>query len=457
MIGRMASRIAWRRFLSRNAYSWWELDEFPRLSPDRQRRTLAGRLLAQIQYFGARGDALPEWREAARVTDPEELWRLWPSLPVMDKSLLQSRFEPEEIKRRFGLGGTIRSTGGSTGEPTHVLHDEGMALATNTASVYTRIRMGWRPGMATVIVWGSERDIGKKTSFRSRLYVRLLRDIVIDGYELDGKTVDLALQLIRKHRPVALQGFSSMLAFVAKTALERGAELPAGSVKVAWNGGEMLYREQSDVFQQAFHVPILNRYGGRELSVMACQYDPQGPLHVLRPWLFLEVVDKSGRPVGPGESGRLLWTSTVCRGTPLLRYDIGDLGSFGGSHETEAGISQLSGLDGRFAGLLNLPNGKTINCIYWNHLFKEFPEVRQFQVVLQEHGKLSIRLQGSGMAESRDASLRQTLRDFIGNMPLTISWVERIPLTPRGKLIQVVSERGGAAVASECRQAAERL
>jgi phenylacetate-CoA ligase len=171
----------------------------------------------------------------------------------------------------------------------------------------------------------------------------------------------------------------------------------------------------------------------------------------------VEIVDDAGKPVSPGESGRLLWTSTVCRGTPLLRYDIGDLGSFDLSQETEAGVSQLRALDGRFAGVLTLPGGKKINCIYWNHLFKEFPEVHQFQVALQNHGKLAIRLQGSGMAEARDASLRQTLRNFIGDLPLTITWVERIPLTPRGKLLQVVSEQDGAQAAAAGGQAAERF
>jgi hypothetical protein len=102
-----------------------------------------------------------------------------------------------------------------------------------------------------------------------------------------------------------------------------------GSVRTAWNGGEMLSEEQADIFRSAFHRSLLNRYGGRELSTMACQYTDGGRLVVLRPWLMVDVVNEQGKPAAPGESGRLLWTSTVWRGTPLLRYEVEDWDTFG--------------------------------------------------------------------------------------------------------------------------------
>ncbi len=444
MIPRIASQLWWHRFLARHARSWEELQQFPRLSPREQRRQLAQRLLSQIQYFGNREDALPEWREAARIQDPEELWRQWPFLPVVDKKMLQSRFQPQEIQARFGLEGIVRSSGGSTGEPTHVLHDPPMMRATAAASTYSRLRMGWRPGMATVIVWGSDRDIGKSPNWRTRAYTGLLRDITIDGFHLSDRTVDRVVEEIRNHRPVALQGYSSMLEFVARRILETNRAPASGSVRTAWNGGEMLYADQVATFRKAFDVPILNRYGGRELSVMACQFEDGGPLQVLRPWLFLELVDDRGRPVEAGESGRLLWTSTVCRGSPVLRYDIGDLGTFQATHQSESGVFALQELHGRHAGLLRLPDGRTFNCIYWNHLFKEFAEIQRFQVVIRGDRELHVLLQGQGLSFAREARLRQNLTSFLGNVPLSISWVDRIPLTARGKLLQVVREQATA-------------
>jgi phenylacetate-CoA ligase len=188
-------------------------------------------------------------------------------------------------------------------------------------------------------------------------------------------------------------------------------------------------------------VPLLNRYGGRELSTMACQFEPGGPLWVMRPWLFLEIVDERGKPVPPGQSGRLIWTSTICRGTPFLRYEIEDLGMADSPLQDESGIRGIAQLQGRTAGLIQLADGRRINNIYWNHLFKEFPEVRQFQVIVRGTTSFRLLLKGTPFTPEREAQVRRILQDFLGAFRLEeIRWVEQIPRTSQGKLIQVVRE-----------------
>lgn len=442
----LASRLYWRRFLRRNASAWTDLDVFPACDPARQRRELARRLLDQIRYFGGRADALPEWREAARITDPDELWRVWTGLPVLTKRMLCDCFPAQEMRDRFGLQGRISSTGGSTGEPLRFFHDTAMIRTILARDVYTRLRMGWRFGMPVITVWGSERDIGRETgSRRSRTTAKLLRTYLVDGYQLSQTTVDRVVHLVRAHAPVALNGFTSMLEFVARAVVEQRIPLLPGSVCVAWNGGETLFPEQGRIFQQAFGAPLLNRYGGRELSTLACQFEVGGPLQVLRPWLFLEVLRDDGRPADPGESGRLVWTSTVCRGTPFLRYDMEDLGVFASAHQSESGIAALDQLHGRQSGILQLPDGRVVSNLYWNHLFKEFAEVRQFQVVLKRNGEIWISLVGNGLTEAREAELRRTMSHLLKATPVKLIWTEQIPRTTQGKLVQVLREADPAA------------
>jgi phenylacetate-CoA ligase len=434
------SRGLWQRKLRRSARPWAELDEFPRLRPDEQRRQLAERLLQQVRYFAAREDSLPAWVEAAKVTTPEELWEIWPTLPIVTKGTLRERFDPADMKRRFGLEGKLDASGGSTGEATRFLHDHETLRAQAAASYYTRLRMGWHPGMATIIVWGSDRDIGKSTPWRTRVYLDLCRDYTVDGYRLTSETTQRVLGLIGRHQPVAMVGFTSMLEYVAREVLETKTRVEPGSVKTAWNGGEMLFREQSDLFRLAFGVPILNRYGGRELGAMACQFEADMPLSVLRPWLFAEIVDDEGKPVGPGESGRLLWTSTICRGTPFLRYEVGDLATYEASGVSESGIHQILELHGRVGSLMRLPSGQVVNNLFWNHLFKGIPEVEEFQIINRGPSGLRILLKGKGFSPSREAECRTVLDRLLGEMPKEMVWVSTIPRTSRGKLIQVIPE-----------------
>ncbi len=438
----MFSAALWNIYCWQQGMSkWWnDLETFQVSTPDRAQAQLARKLHRQIQYFGTRSDALPEWREAAKIQNPDELWRVWADLPILSKQDLQKRFLPHEISRQFGVKGIMASTGGSTGEPTKFLHDTDMQQATKATSVYCRLKIAWRPGLPTIVVWGSERDIGKQQAFSRRVLLRLANLHLIDAYELTSDTVDKVLELLELHPSVAMYGFSSMLEYIAREILARRAQPPLGRVVAAWNGGEMLYESQRQCFHDAFGVSILNYYGARELSSMAYQPGVGRPLLVLRPLLFLEIVDEQGKPVAPGEIGRLIWTSTVCRGTPFLRFDVGDVGSYDFTDCDESGIRAIKQLEGRFAGLLRLPNGKTINCIYWNHILKEYSEIKQFQIVLQSDQNILIRLKGPPFSPEREQDLRQRLRIVLGDIPVSMSWVKEIPRTPQGKLVQVVTE-----------------
>src|SRR4051794_4779985 len=116
MIPRSISGYMWHRYLRRNGTSPAELESFPQLPPEVQRKTIGERLLRQIRYFGSRADALPEWKEAARIDNAEDLLRIWPDLPLVTKNDLRNRFPAEEIGRRFKIPGRTNCTGGSTGE-----------------------------------------------------------------------------------------------------------------------------------------------------------------------------------------------------------------------------------------------------------------------------------------------------------------------------------------------------
>jgi len=415
------------------------LDVHASMRGDQARMEMALRLQAQVRYFGARADALPEWKEAARIQDPLDLISVWSYLPILNRQDMNTRFSAVEIQKRFGIEGIVSQTGGSTGEPTGYLHDKKMLQASTAARSYCRIRAGWRPGMKTISIWGSDRDIGKANSLRNRISGRLRNEWVVGGYKLSQETTDRVVELIGQKQQVAIYGFSSMLEFVARDILERGIHIRSGAVAAAWNGGEMLYPRQSELFELAFGVPLLNLYGSRELSAMAYQNRLGQGLRVLRPLHYLEIVNDDNRPVGVGETGRLLWTSTVCRGTPLLRYECGDLGCYEAGGVDESGIREIAELRGRSAGLIEI-NGKIINGLFWNHLFKDYPEIEQFQVAVKSGRALELRLKGKTFSKDQEVRLRFLLNEITGSAPVSLRWVDQLIRSKQGKLEQVLRE-----------------
>jgi phenylacetate-CoA ligase len=441
---RLRDRLYWQRY--RRQYDVDGVEDtiaaFRHETPAEARRGLAGRLRDQVRYFARRPDALPEWREAAAIADLDELWRVWPTLPILTKRDLQSRFSARALKARE-VDGIPDATGGSTGEPTTFIHDAAFKRTTGAITFLTRQALGWRPGLPTVCVWGAQRDIGQGltgwrklrhaiTSGASRLHE-------VDGFALTDDTARRVYDRLRAVGPgAAIYGFGSMLEHVARVVQRERWPVPRGLVGVAWNGGEMLYPEQGQLFESVFGVPILDYYGGRELGTIAAQHIAGGPLHIVRPYIFLELVGDDGLPVAPGQPGRVVLTSTACRGTPFLRYDVGDLATASADAIDDAGIARLDALLGRTSSVLHLPNGATVHNIYWNHLFKEFDEVTQFQVRLKPDGSIALSFVGRGFGEQREAGLRSTLASFLGAIPVQIAWVDAIPATRLGKRLQVV-------------------
>ncbi|HWP02049.1 MAG TPA: hypothetical protein VNL96_01190, partial [Gemmatimonadaceae bacterium] len=100
----------------------------------------------------------------------------------------------------------------------------------------------------------------------------------------------------------------------------------------------------------------------------------------------------------------------------------------------------LAELQGRTADVITLPDGRAINNIFWNHLFKEFPEIRQFQVVLLREGRLAIQLVGAGFVQERERRCRDVLQRFLGEVSFDLRWVDAISRSPSGKLRQVIVE-----------------
>lgn len=437
----MLSKLLWQKYLGRPHFerTFGQIRHHQLAIPSEARSIMARLLHNQIRYFGNRPDALPEWKEAARIAKPEDLYRVWPNLPVVTREHLRTRFPAAEIGQRFALDGAVSRTGGSTGEPTSFFHDSAMLDATTATRNFCRLAAGWRPGMQTLAIWGSERDVGKSRSMRNRVSSWLRNEELVGGYALSQATIDPILSSLRRHKQVAIYGFTSMLDFVCRHLEQSGIAIPAGKVAAAWNGGEMLFPEQAERFERVFHAPLLNLYGSRELSAMAYQPSKAAALLPLRPLLYLEIVNAQGNPASPGETGRLLWTSTVCRGTPFLRYECGDVGTFLAGDEDESGIRAIHRLEGRSAGLIEV-NGRTLNGLFWNHLFKDYPEVQQFQVVIRGTDQLTLRLKGEPLPEGRQEHLDRVLSDILGPVRVEKAWVDQIPLTRQGKLEQVVRE-----------------
>lgn len=438
----MLSEVYWSLYFAKSkaAVYWRELDSFSDLNPAQRKQRLSEMLLAQVRYFGYRRDALPEWREAAGVTSPLELWEIWQHLPILTKIDIQDRYIPEEIRDAFGVNGIINQTGGSTGEPTRFLWDSESIKRRAAAQYYCWKKFGWRPGTPTVCLWGSPRDLGLAANRRFKWLTNLRNVRTVAGFAFDSSTVEQTKAFLNRHEQVAIYGYTSLLDQLARALQDQRYVVPENKVVAAWSGAEAVEREQAERFEDVFGTRIRNQYGGREFGAIAFEDGNNGPLKLLRPNVFIEIVDDAGRPCGPGEVGRILITTLHGRGTPFLRYENGDLGRYDISDLDESGIGALASIEGRKSGLVRLKNNRVVHNTFWGMLIKEFPQVKQFQVRQHRDQSIVIRLRGERLSDEDEQRLRGLVGNMVMDTPFRLEWVDKIPLTREGKLIQVHSE-----------------
>ena len=108
---------------------------------------------------------------------------------------------------------------------------------------------------------------------------------------------------------------------------------------------------------------------------------PEGRRHVFTYNNHVEVVDASGSALPEGGVGRILVTNLHNYTMPLLRYEIGDLGSLS-TEPCPCGspLPHFVELQGRITDHFKRADGGLIHGEYFTHLFYFRPWVKEFQV-----------------------------------------------------------------------------
>ncbi|MFH8786723.1 aldehyde dehydrogenase family protein [Streptomyces roseoverticillatus] len=104
-----------------------------------------------------------------------------------------------------------------------------------------------------------------------------------------------------------------------------------GGIRKIFYGGEHFTEEQRRTLAETFGIEVIRSitYGSTDLGPLGYQCaESTGSVHHLHADLHtLEILDVAAdRPVEPGETGRLVFTTRARRGQHLDRYVIGDLG-----------------------------------------------------------------------------------------------------------------------------------
>ena len=319
-------------------------------------------------------------------------------------------------------------TGGTTGVPLEIWRDRATVAIGEAALWRGKSWAGIRPWDRSVAVKGFS-----KGSRLGRLRMRLLNKWVVPAFRPGAEERIRVQDLIRRVRPAVVEGYVTDLLSVAE-----GRDFSVAQIRALLTTGEMLYPEQKEILNAAFAAPVFSYYGCNEISSLAYECE-HGAKHVVDEHVIMEAVDDAGAAVWD-RPGRLLVTDLDNRAMPLIRYELGDVGTLS-KDPCACGrrLLVLKELAGRRQDALRNEAGERLSATFFAGRFRDSRHLGRLQLVQENVHSVEILHEGEGaLAEAEVREVAEEIRQRLGSgMQIRARRVDQIPLTARGKRLLI--------------------
>lgn len=303
--------------------------------------------------------------------------------PILYKQVIKDNFNDLFVADRKTL--ISEKSSGSSGIQGEVLMSKKENAQYQAAQTFLWEWNGYNLG-DTILQTGITPNRGLVKSIKDKLF----NTQYVDAYNISYDNAVANLQKAKANSTLFFGGYASSLNVYAETALKAGIEINFRGV-LSW--GDKLFDHYRANIQKAFGNPsITEHYGTTEGFVISgtCQY---GNHHQLTPQTYLELLDKDGNEVKPGELGYVVVTRLDAYSFPLIRYYLGDLAIREEENQPcKCGrhFPMLKKIVGRDTDIIQIPSGKFLIVHFFTGIFEHFPQVRQFRVIQKEIGQILV-------------------------------------------------------------------
>jgi phenylacetate-CoA ligase len=392
--------------------------------------------LAQLLNYTARTSPIYEslLRSASPITGANSLDVLR-TLPMLTKQTLQDELDQLMAVPQPGRT-SLKTTGGSTGQPVTVVKDAG---ATARERAATWLAYGWfgvRPGDRGARFWGSPRAVGKRR-MRFALADAAMNRIRFSAFGFTEGELEAYWQRCLRFKPRYFYGYVSMLEAFARFVRESGKDGSTLGLKAVITTSEVLTESQRELIGETFRVPVQNEYGCGEVGPIAYECEA-GSMHVMSENVFVELLDESGNPVSPGHEGEIVVTDLHNKALPLLRYRIRDYAFRLDECACARGFPVLGSIRGRAYDTITAPSGRSYHGEFFMYLFEDLRDAggrfERFKIIQTGSSALDVEIQTRDMQDAAlVATVQEQLKRELPDMQIDVRLVNEIELSGSGK------------------------
>ena len=199
--------------------------------------------------------------------------------------------------------------------------------------------------------------------------------------------------------------------------------------------------EYYDTLYEAFGAKIRGLYSSEEAGRIAHTCSTGRHYHVCADSILVEILDDDDRPCMPGQTGRVIVTPFYNTAQPFIRYDQGDLASWGKPCNCGIMLPVIEKIDGRRYHLFKSPDGTRFGRLISDYLRTDLgAEFWQFAQVGINHIEVRYKPVSKRDLRREEILADVLMRDFLSGFKISYKIIKNLPLTKSGKFIKYVNE-----------------
>ena len=363
-------------------------------------------------------------------------------LPILKKDI----FKKVSIENKILSNGyrkenlSCGSTTGSIGVPLTLCFDKGCIKKRMIVQSRLWKKMRALPYKRFVKIWRDKKlnKVEKKLKKAGLLLVIGVGDVNEPlNSAMSKEKLEKIVKEIVEFKPQVIRGYVSALYSIARIIEEKNIKFDF--LESVITSAEYLPKTMWEYFEKVFKVPVFNLYGGTEAPAIAVNNENNYNLEISEDLYFVEVLDKNGNDVKPGEMGLITITDLYSKATPLIRYQIGDMAIVDEKfYSYSNNFRYFVSVEGRTNDIFELEDGSLIYSHLWHIYFRDENWIDKFQVIQKEKNLINIKILPINYCDKNFKKLRKKIESKFPKVNFEWEMVNKFELI-NGKFRAIIS------------------